>query len=62
MAPTISRFKNSIKTLEFTPPFSLIINRIFPFDVIADIRLMPYLAPVASTTAFHLFLPHGRPA
>src|SRR6266446_1978384 len=49
-APVIRRLRNSMKTAALTPPFSLIMNRISPRAVIAEIRLMLWRAPVASTT------------
>jgi hypothetical protein len=35
-----NRLRNSIKTSAFTPPLALIMNRMRPFEVIAEIRLM----------------------
>ena len=37
---TSSRLRNSIKTSAFTPPVALTMNRMRPFEVIAEIRLM----------------------
>src|SRR6516165_6725089 len=39
--PTMSRLRNSLKTSELTPPFSLIMNLIWPREVIAEMRLIP---------------------
>ena len=36
LAPAIRRLRNSMKTAAFTPPFSLIMNRIWPRAVIAQ--------------------------
>ena len=49
LAPAIRRLRNSMKTAAFTPPFSLIMNRIWPRAVIAEIRLMRRRRPVVST-------------
>jgi hypothetical protein len=38
-----------MNTSALTPPFSLIMNRIWPRDVTAEIRLMRYRAPVLDT-------------
>ena len=54
--------ENSMKTAAFTPPFSLIMNRIWPRAVIAEIRLMRWRAPVVSTMGVAPLLPHVRPA
>ena len=45
-----------------TPPFSLIMNRIWPRAVIAEIRLMRWRAPVVLTMGVAPLLPHVRPA
>jgi hypothetical protein len=42
VSPTSNRLRNSIKTSAFTPPFSSTMNRMRPFKVIAEIRLMAY--------------------
>jgi hypothetical protein len=39
-APVMRRLRNSMKTSALTPPFSLIMNRIWPLEVIAEIRLI----------------------
>ena len=54
--------RRSMKTAAFTPPFSLIMNRIWPRAVIAEIRLMRWRAPVVSTMGVSPLLPHVRPA
>ena len=46
--------ENSIKTSAFTPPFALIMNRIRPFEVIAESRLMAWRAPVVEQSGFRL--------
>ena len=61
-APAIRRFKNSMKTEALTPPFSLIMNRMWPREVIAEIRLMPWRAPVVLITGVSPRLPQVRPA
>jgi hypothetical protein len=61
-APVMRRLRNSIKTAALTPPFSMIMNRIWPREVIAEMRLMPWRAPVVSTTGVSPFLPQLRPA
>jgi len=50
------------KHLGVDAPFSTIINRIWPRDVIADSKLIACRAPVASTIGVSPFLPHVRPA
>src|SRR3977135_2764658 len=62
LAPVMRRLRNSMKTSALTPPLSLIMNRIRPREVIAEMRLMPWRAPVASTTGVSPFWPQLRPA
>lgn len=38
-----------MNTAALTPPFSVIMNRIFPREVLAEIKLMAGRAPVVST-------------
>jgi hypothetical protein len=45
-----------MKTSALTPPFSLIMNLIWPREVTAEIRLMRYRAPVLNTTGVSPFL------
>src|SRR5258708_35603566 len=54
--------RNSMNTSALTPPFSLIMNRIWPREVTAEIRLMRYRAPVLDTTGVSPFRPQVRPA
>src|SRR5262249_4620783 len=49
LEPTIRRLRNSMKTSALTPPFSLIMNLIWPREVTAEIRLMCGTAPQYST-------------
>src|SRR5258705_12869567 len=44
-------------TSPLTPPFSLIMNRIWPREVTAEIRLMRYRPPVLDTTGVSPFRP-----
>ncbi len=51
-----------MNTSKVTQPFSTSMNRIAPGDVIADSKLIPYRASVASMIGVSSFLPDGRPA
>src|SRR6266852_6064516 len=42
LAPAMRRLRNSMKTAALTPSFFLIMNRIRPRQMIAQIRLMPW--------------------
>jgi len=55
-------FQELDKTAALTPPFSLIMNRMWPREVIAEIRLMLWRAPVAATIGVSPRLPQLRPA
>src|SRR3984893_16238995 len=61
-APLIRRFRNSMKTSALTLPLSMLMNRRWPREVTAEIRLMPWRAPVAWTMGVSPFAPHVRPA
>ena len=62
VVPLSNRFRNSMNTPALTPP-SVIMKRICPFDVMAEIKLKPKRAPVpVATIGVSPTLPHVRPA
>jgi hypothetical protein len=57
LAPTINLFRNSINSVALTPPFSLIMNRIWPREEIARSSSSHAARPWFQQWEFHLFYP-----